>query len=223
MGVSLSIGRNLLARTPPTIVITEPLPRWQAWAQRLLRLLGLLLACALSFLGGMYYQQERAPARPAEIVVQPAEPANSEANPQPAVGKAPAAPALPRAQDLLESRVVEGLTIQSLEVTNDAATPGQLRYQFTVSNEGRLYEGQMEFAVLGQLDGRPVLWTYPSAGERPEARFQMRIGRYIKSEGRLQLPPGLTPQVVALRLRETAGVRASRGVLLPEPVVVRAR
>jgi len=218
MGVSLSIGRNLLARTPPTIVITEPLPRWQAWAQRVLRLLGLLLACALSFLGGMYYQQERTPVRHADIVVQPSEPAAAES-----AAKQPAAAAVPRAQELLEPRVVEGLTIQSLEVANDATAPGQLRYQFTVSNEGRLYEGQMEFAVLGQLEGRQVLWTFPSTGERPEARYQMRIGRYIKSEGRLQLPPGLTPQVVALRLRETGGVRASRGVQLPEAVVVRGR
>lgn len=222
MGVSLSIGRNLLARTAPTIVITEPLPRWQAWAQRALRLLGLLLACALSFLAGMYYQQERTPVRHADIVVQPSETAAEPAGKPPAA-KQPAAAAVPRAQELLEPRVVEGLSIQSLDVANDAAVPGQLRYQFTVLNEGRLYEGQMEFAVLGQLEGRQVLWTYPSAGERPEARYQMRVGRYIKSEGRLQLPPGLTPQVVVLRLREAGGVRASRGVQLPEAVVVRGR
>lgn len=212
MGVSLSIG-NLLARTPPTIVITEPLPRWKALVQRAFRVLGLLLACGLSFLAGVYYEQQRPRGTPSIA----AQPVSGEARPAAVV----AAPALPRPQDLLEPRAVDGLSIQSLDIVADAGTPGQLRYQLTVANEGRLYEGQMEVAVLGQVDGRTQLWTHPSGTAGPDPKFQMRVGRYVKSEGRLQLPAGFTPQVIAVRLREGEQVRASRGMPWPQPVIVR--
>ncbi len=217
MGVSLSIG-SLLARTPPTIVITEPLPRWKALVQRALKLLGLLLACALSFLAGMYYEQQRPRQRgqvPAAV-----QPAATPAERQPAPA---AAPVLPRSQELLEPRVVDGLSIQTLDISADDGRPGQLRYQFSVANEGRLYEGQMEFVVLGELDGRPQLWRHPPGGAAADPKYQMRVGRYVKSEGRLQLPAGFTPQVITLRLREGEAVRASRGMPWPQPAMVRGR
>ena len=50
----------------------------------------------------------------------------------------------------------------------------------------------------------------------------MRVASYVKTSGRIQLPPGLQPQAVVLHLQEPTGLRASRGMVLPEPAGVPA-
>lgn len=208
LGAPFSIGRSLFAKTPPSIVITEPLPRWRVWAQHAARAALLLLAGAACFYAGVLY--ERYQVAPPAVRVQADVP-------QDAPAAAPAAPQEPRAPalaELMEVRTLEGLDIQGLEIVADPRNPAQLRYQFAVLNEGRRYEGTLEFLVLGVQNGRPVSWVYPDEAERTQARFQMRVGRYVKTEGVIPLPAGLSAQAVAVRLREASGIRASRGVLL---------
>jgi hypothetical protein len=203
MGMTFFIGRTLFARMPPSIVINEPLPLWKAIVQSGLRITGVVLLCAGLFYAGMYFERYRQGlVRPAQATPSPSEQAQQ-------------APAIPEAskQDVMTLRQVEGLDIQALTVVRDSASPGLLRYEFAISNEGRLYEGTLEFLVQGVLEGRPTVWTYPPEGQRAGGKFQMRVGRYLKTEGSLQLPAGLVPEVVALRLREASGgIRASRGV-----------
>ena len=179
------IGRTLFARMPPSIVINEPVPRWKAIVQSSLRVTGVVLLCSGLFYAGMHFERYR---------------------------QAPTNPEAAK-QDVMAQRQVEGLDIQTLSVVRDSGTPGLLRYAFAISNEGRLYEGTLEFLVQGVLDGRPTVWTYPPEGQRASGKFQMRVGRYLKTEGSLQMPAGLVPEAVALRLRESSGsIRASRGV-----------
>lgn len=199
------IGRTLFARMPPSIVINEPLPRWKAIMQSGFRVTGVVLVCAGLFYAGMHFERYRLGlARPAQAM--PSQP--DQALPAPEIPE----PAR-QDQDVTALRQEEGLDIQALTVVRDSAAPGLLRYEFAISNEGRLYEGTLEFLVQGVLEGRPTVWAYPPAGQRAEGKFRMRVGRYLKTEGRIQLPAGLVPEAVALRLRENSGgIRASRGV-----------
>ncbi len=209
MGMPFSIGRTLFAQMPPSIVINEPLPRWKAMVLSGFRMAGLVLVCAALFYAGIlferYRQRAAGPAPVSESAPQPGDPQKA-AQPErstPAIAK----------PDVMELRKLEGLEIQALQVARDSAVPGQLRYEFTISNEGRLYEGRLEFLIQGTLEGRPTVWEYPPSGQRTGGNAQMRVGRYIKTEGKIQLPPGLVPEAVALRLREPSGnIRASRGV-----------
>jgi hypothetical protein len=204
-GASFSLGRSLFAKTPPSIVITEPLPRWRVWVQQTLRGAALLLSGAVCFYAGVLYERSQA-QRPA-VVVQADVPQGAPAAAQPSIR-------LPALAEVMDARALEGLDIQGLQIVVDRLDPAQLRYQFAVLNEGRRYEGTLEFLVLGVQDGQPTSWIYPPQAQRGEARFQMRVGRYVKTEGTIPLPAGLKPQAVAVRLREAEGIRASRGVML---------
>ena len=201
---------------PPSIVITEPVPRWRVWAQFLLKALLLLLFCAASFYAGMRYQQLQ-PAGTQAVASAPAEPP-----PVAPSQEAVAAPAAVPTEDLLAARSVEGLRVQSLRVMRDGSNAGQLLYEFELANGGRLFEGRYEFLFFGLQDGRPQQWMFPPEGQPTGGSFRMRVASYVKTSGRIQLPPGLQPQAVVLQLQEPAGLRASRGVVLPEPAGVPA-
>jgi hypothetical protein len=216
MGMTSSIGRTLFAQMPPSIVINEPLPRWKAFVLRGLKLTGVALVCATWFYAGIHYEQYRQKTGASAKASSPSTGnADSSSLLSPPERGAAAAPALP---DLMETRKVEGLDIQALEIVRDSTVPGQLRYQFAVSNEGRLYEGTLEFLIQGTVDGRETVAVQPAAGQRVDGKFQMRVGRYVRTEGTIQVPAGMIPKAVAIRLREPSGnVRASRGVILALP------
>lgn len=219
MGMTSSIGRTLFAQMPPSIVINEPLPRWKAIALRGLKLTGVVLVCAAWFYAGIHYEQYRQQrgAFAKDAASAPGGKSPGPASPQERAATAAAPP------DLMEVRKVEGLDIQALDIAPDSAVPGQLRYQFAVSNEGRLYEGTLEFLIQGTLEGRQTVVTLPAAGQRIDSKFQMRVGRYVRTEGTIQVPTGMLPKAVALRLREPSGsIRASRGVILSFPAAGRS-
>ncbi|MDZ4073814.1 MAG: hypothetical protein U1E04_03575 [Hylemonella sp.] len=195
-------------------MINEPLPRWKAMVLSGFRVAGLVLVCAALFYAGMLFERHRQrTAASTPVAVSASQPGDEQKAAQPESSTQAAA-----APDVMELRKLEGLDIQALQVVRDNAVPGQLRYEFTISNEGRLYEGTLEFLVAGTLEGRPTVWEYPPSGQRAGGNAQMRVGRYIKTEGKIQLPPGLVPEAVALRLREPSGsIRASRGVKVAAP------
>jgi len=211
MVMPFSIGRTLFAQMPPSIVINEPLPRWKAIVWSGFRVAGAVLVCAALFYAGILFERFRPRvAGPAPAPVsQPANPQENLAAPQ---ERSMAAAVTP---EVMELRQLDGLEVQALTVVRDSAVPGQLRYEFAISNEGRLYEGTLEFLIQGTQDGLPTVWEYPPAGQRTGGKFLMRVGRYLKTEGKIQLPAGLVPEAVALRLRESSGsIRASRGVVV---------
>ncbi len=207
MDVSSSLGRTLFTRVNTNIVITEPVPLWLALVQLVLKGVVLALLGALCFYAGVQYERgHRAEAGSA---------ASLSANPAAEGADHPLA-TVPEQMllEVTEARRVDGLDIQTLEVVADRAAPNQLRYEFSVLNEGRRYEGTLEIVVLGLQDGRSTQWVYPPQGQPENPAFRMRVGRYLKTSGTFAVPQGLTPQAVALRLRESTGIRASRGVIL---------
>lgn len=216
--MSSPFNRSLFAQMPPSIVITEPVPRWKVWAQFSLKASALLLICLLSFYAGMRYERQPETGAALQSPVRSGA-AGDAPDQEPMTVAAPAVPtqvpAAPAADPLL-AQALEGLQIQSLNVARGRGLPGELGYEFVVANEGRPYEGNFEFLVLGVQDGRAVQWVFPPEGQRGSGAYRLRVNRYLKMSGKIQLPPGLTPQAVALTLREPAGVRASRGLVLPE-------
>ena len=191
---------------PPSIVITEPVPRWRVWALQLFRALLLLTLCVASFYAGMRYQRQlptvtalAAPVVGAEAVVPAAE--------------SPAAPIQPPT-DLLAARSLEGLQVQSLRLVPDRAVPGQFLYEFELVNTGRLFEGTYEFLLMGVQDGRPQQWTFPPTDQPPPAIFRVRVANYVRISGKIQFPGGWQPQAAVLSLSEKTGLRASRGLEL---------
>lgn len=216
--MSSPFNRSLFAQMPPSIVITEPVPRWKALAQYTLKIGSLLLLGAAGFYAGMLYER-RTP-----VAVAPQAPVESADVTQAQPLSAPVAAALPSSgpapvavpEDLLAPLSIEGLQIQSLRVVREAPASGQLRYAFEILNEGRVYEGSFEFVVLGVQEGRTLQWVFPTESLRGSGAYRLRVARYLKMDGKFELPVGLAPQAVALRLRESAGVRASRGQLLSE-------
>lgn len=190
---------------PPSIVITEPVPRWRVWAFQLFKVLLLLTLCAASFYAGVRYQRQLPAVTALAAPVVAAE----------AVPESPASQAsTPPATDLLAARSQDGLQVQSLRVVPDSAVPGQLLYEFELVNTGRLFEGTYEFLLMGVQDGRPQQWVFPPDSAPSPAIFRVRVANYVKISGKIQLPGGWQPQATVLSLSEKAGLRASRGLEL---------
>ena len=204
---------------PPSIVITEPVPRWKVWAQFLFKALVLVLLCAASFYAGMRYQGLRPSA---SVATSPVAASSAESQPAAPSQEAVAVPAATPAEDLLAARSVEGLRVQSLRVVRDGGDAGQLRYEFELVNGGRLFEGRYEFLFFGMQDGRPQQWVFPPEGQPTGGSFRMRVASYVKTSGRIQLPPGLQAQAVVLHLQEPTGLRASRGLAFTDAIAAPA-
>lgn len=200
--------RTLFMEMPPSIVITEAMPRWKVWAWALLKALLVLLLCALSFYFGTQYRS--GPTQEvsflgtrvlADGVLQTPTPSAQQAEAQPLV-------------DVLASHSVEGLLVQALRVAREGSTG--VNYEFEIVNSGRLFEGRYELLVYGSMpDGRPEQQIFPAEGSS-EAGFRLRVARYLKSGGKFNLRSGLQPQAVVLSLHEPDGVRASRGQTFEE-------
>lgn len=208
----------------PSIVITDPIPLWKAWARSLLKIGLVAVLCLISFYAGRYYHPagsdggELAYSTQLEVDGVPQAVTSSAAAPAPAdkdkgKGIQRDADGTQPLADVLGSHSVEGLQIQTLQVARDGAVPGQLTYSFELVNNGRLYEGRYEFLVLGLKDGRPEQQVITSENAA-DPSYRLRVARYIKMDGKLMLPAGLQAQAVVLSLHEPEGVRASRGMEL---------
>lgn len=204
--------RTLFMEMPPSIVITEAMPRWKVWAWALLKALLVFLLCALSFYFGTQYRSGSTQEVSflgtrvmADGVLQ---------TPAPAAQQSPQQAEAQPLVDVLASHSVEGLQVQALRVAREGAAG--VNYEFEIVNTGRLFEGRYELLVYGSMpDGRPEQQIVPAEGS-PDAGFRLKVARYLKSGGKFNLRSGLQPQAVVLSLHEPGGVRASRGQTFEE-------
>lgn len=209
-----AIGADKRKPGGPTIVITEWQPGWKRAAYGLTRGLGWAAVLGLAFLAGQQYEQTR--MRWAQQDAASRTQIRSDGQAAQAAKAPPERTPAEVWQEASKVQSLEGLEIQTLEVGPASTAAGPLRYQFEVVNNGRYYAGEMEFAVLGWRDGRQTIWTYPTEAQRGGGAFQLRIGRYLRSEGTVELPAGMKAEQVILRLRENGVIRASRVVRLGE-------
>lgn len=212
MGVAATINRALFATMSPSIVINEPIPRWKVYARIGLRVAALAVLAGASFYAGTVYERTRH-VRARNVVAVPPPLAQEKtvltqtpsmtATPKLATVEAPAAPVGP-----------DGLAIQDLVIVRASGEGNSLRYEFAIAIEtdGRSFEGTLEFLVRGRQQGREVTWAYPTPGKPGDKAFHLRVARYLKMNGSFDLPPGLMPQSVELRLRESGGLRVSRSI-----------
>jgi hypothetical protein len=95
----------------------------------------------------------------------------------------------------------EGLQLRGLQA--EAVSPGQIRYQMVVVQNGKAaadFKGRYELLLAGQLDGKP--WTLPMPGG-PHA-LQMR--QVTRVEGLIEHPPEAVIKTVQVRVMDTQGV-----------------
>ncbi len=97
---------------------------------------------------------------------------------------------LPASDDALQ---VRGLQIQS-------PTPGQMRYQILVAQNGKQlpeFSGRYELVLTGSMDGKP--WTLPG-GPRP-----LTVRQTARLEGVIDHPPSAVIKTVQARVMDIKG------------------
>jgi hypothetical protein len=130
-------------------------------------------------------------------------------------GKADKITVLP-AQDptAFEDKEFDGIQIQTFTLKPDAAVPGKLEYELELANNGPKLIGEMKLVVQGEMDGKPMIWTYPDDARPTDQHIRLNVSRYLKTGGAVQLPSKFVPQKAALKLQQETGLRASRVVQL---------
>ena len=104
----------------------------------------------------------------------------------------------------------EGLQLRGLQT--QTKTPGQLRYQVLVVQNGKAsveFKGRYELTLSGQLEGRP--WTQSLPGG-PQA---LQIRQVTRVEGTIDHPAAAVIKTVQVRVMDTQGAtKASQTVRL---------
>lgn len=93
-----------------------------------------------------------------------------------------------------------GLAVRGFQA--ERVTPGQLRYQLLVMQNGRPgapFDGRYELTLTGLLDGRP--WT---AG-LPGGAQPLQVKQYARVEGRIDHPTGAVVKTVEVRVSNGTG------------------
>lgn len=94
----------------------------------------------------------------------------------------------------------DGLQLRGLQAT--PATPGQLRYQMVVVQNGKSpgeFRGRYEITLGGQLDGKP--WSLPQAGGVQE----LLMRQVTRVEGLIEHPAGAVIKTVQVRVLDAKG------------------
>jgi hypothetical protein len=109
---------------------------------------------------------------------------------------------LPTAQD--------GLQVRGLQA--EAKSPGQLRYQMLVVQNGKPtvdFKGRYELLLTGQLDGKP--WSQPIPG----GPRSLQLRQYIRVEGMIDHPAAAVIKTVQARVFDAQGTtRATQSAKL---------
>ena len=102
--------------------------------------------------------------------------------------------------DRLLPSSTEGLQLRGLKA--EAKTPGQLRYQMLVVQNGKPlvdFTGRYELVLAGQLDGKP--WTLAQPGG-PQA---LQLRQYVRVEGLIDHPASAVIKTVQARVFDAQG------------------
>jgi hypothetical protein len=95
----------------------------------------------------------------------------------------------------------EGLQLRGLHA--EAVSPGQIRYQMVVVNNGKAqadFKGRFELLLAGQLDGKP--WSQPL----PQGPQALQLRQVTRVEGLIEHPPEAVIKTVQVRVMDTQGV-----------------
>ncbi|MEO1766935.1 DUF6776 family protein [Thiobacter aerophilum] len=109
-----------------------------------------------------------------------------------------------------------GVTIYHAKLERNPLLPGEYRYRLLLLNAGprdQEFSGSVELLVSGVRDGRTLTVAEPGAKGRLPVRFRY----YQRLEGSLQLPEGMSPRSLQVRVFEAGAVqpRWTRTLALP--------
>ena len=198
-----SAGLSELVR--PSISLSYPKRK----SQHLLELAGkvsaLILMCAISFWLGQQYPSTSEVAAPVKVSV--AQASSDQSNTDKQQQSPPTSEAA-----IFEDKETDGLQIQTFTLKPDAVIPGELDYELVLANNGGKLVGEMKLVVQGEMDGKPMVWTYPDDARPTDQHIRLNVSRYFKTAGAVQLPSRFVPQRAALKLQQENGLRASRVV-----------
>jgi hypothetical protein len=111
-----------------------------------------------------------------------------------------------------EDKELDGIQIQTFTLKPDAVVPGELDYELVLANNGPKLIGEMKLVVQGEMDGKPMIWTYPDDARPTDQHIKLSVSRYLKTAGAVQLPSKFVPLKAALKLQQDNGLRGSRVV-----------
>ena len=104
----------------------------------------------------------------------------------------------------------EGLQVRGLQA--EAPTPGQLRYQLLVVQNGKAtaeFKGRYDVTLAGQLDGKPWTQGLPGGGQNLQIRQVTRL------EGLVDHPSAAVIKTVQVRVMDAQGaIKATQTVRL---------
>lgn len=92
------------------------------------------------------------------------------------------------------------LTVRAFHV--EKASPGQMRYQLLVMQNGRspsTFDGRYELTLNGEMDGQPWSASLPG-GAKP-----LQVKQYARVEGRVDHPEGAVVKTVQVRVLNGSG------------------
>ncbi len=190
----------------PTISLSYPKRK----GQHLLELFGKVAAFGL-LCGAFFWLGQQFPAASTEVGAAPSRIAKADVlSPS---GKADKTTVMAAADaTAFEDKELDGIQIQTFTLKPDAVVPGELDYELVLANNGAKLIGEMKLVVQGEMDGKPMVWTYPDDARPTDQHIKLNVSRYLKTAGAVQLPSKFVPQKAALKLQQDNGLRASRVV-----------
>lgn len=93
-----------------------------------------------------------------------------------------------------------GLKIQSFQLSR-GQNPGEFRYKLILTQvlkNDKVAQGNLEFAVVGVLNGRPEELPLSKLSQGTGDRLAFKFKFFQNFEGDIQLPPGFRPEAVTL-------------------------
>lgn len=99
-----------------------------------------------------------------------------------------------------------GVTIYHAKLERNPLLPGEYRYRLLLLNAGprdQEFSGSVQLLVSGVKDGRTLTLAEPG----PKGQLAVRFRYYQRLEGTLQLPDGMTPRSVQVRVFEAGAAQ----------------
>lgn len=107
------------------------------------------------------------------------------------------------------------ITLSRLKVFPDGAG-GRYRYQFLVSQNGeqrgREFNGSVQVVANLPIDGPGGIMTFPRPNDPEAGRFAVVFKHFRSIDGAFNLPSGVKPKSVEVRLMQGGAVRAAQTV-----------
>ena len=102
------------------------------------------------------------------------------------------------------------VSIYHFKVERNPVLAGEYRYRLLLLKTGKReqeFVGGVQFLVTGEQAAKKVAYTYPEIAAGKPQTIKVNFKYYQRLEGAFQLPAGLTPKSIQIRVFETGGTQ----------------